>query len=478
MSQVFGTFSNDSVTINQYKYPYELYKSEVRNHEKSIHEYASDIVLAMQTALEAARPNFRLYENQPYINSVVRFKLVDFLLKMSVRLKIMPFVFYRAVRIFDRYCLKRIVVFDRAQLIITTCLWIAAKLNGGNNHFTNLTSDRNNNSVRTILDLGYGAGARFKGPTERYRFPKLSELIKLCGSRCTYDADMFKQMEVHILATLDWSFSDPGIEEYIVYSHEFKVTADEALETKLSEFFKIKQFVAYAACYLYELVKYDTLELAKILIHLVNDTLQLEERDPRFQTLNHSIIIDDSTILLDFRHAREIHRLLIRAVVNAPPYLLQCFDSSGPQLMYSLLTANYRAATDASCASSLSLASSANSIFSNYTYSPTPSCTTPTDCISDYYKPEPRLENFSRDRSHLLRTPVEMAHIHSHHYSLLQPPALALYARNNGSQASIRSLVSSKEHDIFDESGKYGLATPMSSDEECKSLLQGKRRAY
>lgn len=494
---VFGTFGNDTVTINQYKYPYHLYKSEVRVHETAIHEYAADIVRAMHAALEAARPNMKLYQNQPYVNAAVRFKLVDFLLKMLVRLKILPFVFCRAVRLFDRYCLKRIVLLDQAQLIITTCLWIAAKIHGGNNHFANLHSDNKDNSVRTITDLGYGCGARFKGPTERYRLPKLKELIKLCGSRCNYDANMFSQMELHIMLVLDWKLNDPSIDEYMVYSQELKVTADEALEAKLAEFFKIKQFVAYAACYLYELVGYDALEVAKVIVDLVNDTFLMQEHDPRYQTLNHSIIIDEDVV--DYNSYRDIQRHLVRAVVKAPPYLLDCFESRGPRLLFSLLATSYRPAPEcATYAALYSLASSAATLVfsdypaSSYTYaSPAASIHNNNDSIPsstpDYhYKacPEPKLpEGFSHvgRKNFAIRTPgVDPAHSHSHHYPPLVPPLGGNYARNNGSQVSLRLSALLKDAEIFDyDIAKYGLNTPMSGDEECKAAhdIKCKRRA-
>lgn len=483
---IFGTFCNDSVTIHQHKYSYNLYRSEVRTHETAIHEYAQDIVRTMQAALAAARPNVKLYDNQPYINLPVRFKLVDFLLKMLVRLKILPFVFCRAVRLFDRYCLKRIVLLDQAQLIITTCLWIAAKINGGNNHFANLHSDRKDNSVHTILDLGYGCGARFKGPTERYRLPKLKELIKLCGLRCNYDASRFNQMELHIMTVLEWKLNDPCIDEYMVYLQELKVTADEPLEAKLHEFFRIKQFAAYAACYLYELVGYDPLEVAKVLVDMVNDTFLLREHDPRYQTLNHLIIVDEDVV--DFKNYRDIQRHLARAITKAPSYLLECFDSRGPQLFFSLVATSYRHA-DFSYAL-YSLASSATtSVFldyptSSYTYaSPASLVHNNNDCIADLPpKPEPKFpDGFSQvGRKHLPRPPVDPAHTNSHQYPPLCPPnCAAAYVRSNTSQVSLPSSALSKDAEIFDyDPVKYGLNTPMSGDEECKTAeTKCKRRA-
>lgn len=486
--KIYGSFSNKSVTINQYKYPYECYKAEVRCHEKTIHEYSEEIMESMKVAMKEARPNVKLCENQPYINSVVRLKLVDYLLKMLVRLKILPFVFFKAVRYFDRYCLKRVVLLDQVQLIITTCLWIAAKVTGGNNHFINLNSDRRSEEVQTILDLGYGGGARFKGPTERYRMPKLNELIKLCGSRCNYDAEMFKQMEIHIMNALEWKLSDPSIEEYMVYSHEFKITKDIDAESKFGEYFKIKQFAAYAACYLYELIGYDLLEIAKVIVDLINDTFSLTEADFNFQTLNHSIMVHESVV--NRKRYIDIRKNLIHSIVKAPSYLLQCFDTRGPQLFHSLLTTSFRQASTLSLEVplsniSLSLTMSPSSVFSDYN-SGNYTCSSPASSVNSggeyLYKSEPDMRY--QDMFTIVRKPgangrspvLEPAHAGNHQYPTLCPPGP--YSRSNGSQVSLRSTASSKEHDIFDhDSSRFGDSTPLSGHEEMKSMYEPKRNA-
>lgn len=470
---VYGTFRNDHVSIRQYKYPHRLHKAEVRTHEMTIHEYAPEILATMAAVLEAAAANMKLYANQPYVSAAVRYKLVDFLLKMLVRLKLVPFVFYRAVRMFDRYCLKRIVLLDQAQLIITTCLWIAAKVVGGNNHFANLASQ--NNNVHTIADLGYGSGARFKGPTERYRLPKLAELIKLCGLRCNYDAAMFRQMELHIMDALDWRVNDPGIDEFMVYSHEFKITTDDPMEAKLREFFYMKEFAANASCYSYELVGYSPLQVLKVVVDLINDTFLLHESDVRHQTLNQAMLDDEAVV--DFRAYRDIRRHLVLAIARAPLYLLQLFDLRGPHLFHLLVAATYRPAANYPVSLALEPLSTSSSVFSeypsNYSYaSPAPSVHDPE------YREKP-LES---------RAPFLP---HSSNQTLSQGSGLAIptydpplcphaclsYPRNNGSTSSFRSA-SSKDHDVFDYTpARYGLCTPMSVDDEVKPVPEMKRRA-
>lgn len=385
----------------------------------------------------SARPNMKLYANQPYISPTVRSKLVDFLFKMLVRLKILPFVFVKAVRLFDRYCLKRIVLLDQAQLIITTCLWVAAKVNGGNNHFANMSTERRTDEVQSISDLGYGSGARFKGPTERYRLPKISELIRLCGLRCRYDASMFRDMELHLMAALEWRLTDPDIDEYMVYSHEYKVTRDEALEAKLEEFFAMKQFAAYASCFVYELAGFLPLEVAKVIVDVINETFLLREADFRFQTLNQLLLVDENVV--DCKNHAEIKRHVVSAVCQAPLYLLQIFNTRGPQLLHLLLSAKNRP-LDAVYLPSVLLGPSltTSSVFSEYNYS--------------YASPAP-LETDAGKTSR--RTPPGC------------PSYPLLFSNTN--LMSVDS-VSSAHDDYNYDPGLYGLSTPQSVNETLKRI--------
>lgn len=451
----------------------------MRSHEFCIHEYASDILDTMMAAMEAAAPNIILYNNQPYLNAAVRFRLVDFLLKMLVRLKLLPFVFYRAVAIFDRYCLKRIVLLDQAQLIITTCLWMAAKINGGNNHFANMTHD-STKCVNTIADLGYGSGGRFNGPTQRYRMPKVNELIKLCGSRCNYDAHMFKQMEMHIMDALDWHFNDPCIEDFMVYSHEYKVTDDDPMEAHVGEFFKMKEFVAYASCFVYDLVGYSPLQVAGAIVDLINRTFSLREHDIRFQMLNHSILDE---IVVDSRAHRGIQNHLVQAIVNAPPYLMQMFSSRGPQLLHLLEAANYRPIIGASYPASMVLepSSDASSVFSECHASSNYSSASLTLFTEEDPKllasestrvaSAPRVASTTR-RPTLITPDINHPFFTSHHYPRVHPLACPT---NNNSQVSLRS--GSATDQIFDyNSGHDETSTPMSTDDECKDATESEAK--
>lgn len=483
MPEVSGTFSNCHVSIHQLKYPANLYTREVTNHETCIHEYASDIVETMIVVLDTTAPNINLYNRQPYLNSAVRFKLVDFLLKMLVRLKLLPFVFCRAVRFFDRYCLKRIVLLDQAQLIITTCLWIAAKIHGGNNHFANLTSDSTKCSVRTIADLGFGSGAQFRGPTERYRMPKVNELVKLCGKRCNYDAGMFKQMEVHIMAALEWRLNDPAIDDFMIHSHEHRVPNNDDTDDNLREFLKMKQFVAYAGCYAYDLVGYSPFQIANAVVDLINSTFSLHEHDVCIQTLNHSILVDEAAAT----DVRDIQYHLVQAVVTASPYLMKMLGSRGPQLLHLLLAINFRhingpnetdigpnvrdnvPETGILYSASVGLESSLvseSSVFSEGLVSAV-SKVSPTLCIqnSDFSVSRKKFDQklpTDLKITHRLVPTADLAHPNFHQYPPMNPPmhpaARSAYFSINSSEVSLQSA-SSKEQIFDNNSLRY--STPM-----------------
>lgn len=330
--------------FEQKLYSSHLYSSEVSTHERVVSEYDMDIYETMLEQIEQNKPNVNLYKQQPYLTPAVRVKLVEFLLKMSVRLKILPFVFYKAVRLFDRYCCKRIVLLDQSQLIITTCLWIASKVNGGNNHFVNMNNlNKCIDGFRVIGDLGYGSGGKFIGPTERFRLPKLHELVKLCGAKCKYDMGMFKQMELHILSTLDWNLCDPLIEEFIIKSNEFctsQACGTNEGDISTGEMFKVKEYLSYISLYSFELVDINMLEVGQVVSDLINDVFQIDFNSSDYQiiqvppTLSSRSSYSSSRIDIEMSQYKMIKKNLIKSILNTSEYMLSLFNTSGPQYLY------------------------------------------------------------------------------------------------------------------------------------------------
>lgn len=326
----------DAVRFTQVDYPAALYESELAQHKMALEQY-EEIHHHMSRAQEAARPNLDLYKQQPYLTFLIRLKLIDFLVKMAIRLKILPFVLHKAVRIFDRYCSKRIVLLDQLQLIITTCLWLAAKIQGGNNHFVNLNNLDKVESVRTINDLGYGLGGKYLGPTERFRLPKLHELVKLCGAKCKYDQGMFKQMELHVLTTLEWSLNDPLIEEFLLRSEEFLIVPHDSRAAAIMEMCKVKEYLSYSALYLSELVDVSLPQLSQVIVDLINELFGFEEGSAHYQK---HVYDDGKPVRIDPATYSSIKKHLVRAVLNSSDFMLKLFCTSGPQHVYRQTVAN------------------------------------------------------------------------------------------------------------------------------------------
>ncbi|KAI5955622.1 HGC1 [Candida jiufengensis] len=343
--------------FKQLPYSSKLYKSELTIHQQTINEYEFEIYNNIINLMELNKPNMKLYNQQPYLTYNIRLKLIDFILKMSQRLKILPFVYFKAIKLFDRYCSKRIILLDQSQLIITTCLWISSKLIGGNNHFINLNNNNNtcnsNNgkNFKILNDLGYGSGGKYLGPTERFRLPKLFELIKLCGNKCNYDFNMFKQMELHILNTLDWNLNDPSIEEFLIKSEEFNILPTPTINNNNNnddnnnninnneylistyEIFKIKEYLSYISLYSNELIDVNIIELSQVIIDLINE---LYNNSNSINQINSKI-----NIKMDLKNYKFIKKNLIKSILKSSDFILKFFDSKGPQFIYKQIKYQY-----------------------------------------------------------------------------------------------------------------------------------------
>lgn len=437
-------------TFYQYNYPPQLYTSELNNHNQSLEEYSDDVYSSITQLLESNKPNLDLYKQQPYLTFSIRLKLIDFLLKMSIRLKILPFVLFKAVKIFDRYCSKRIVLLDQSQLIITTCLWVASKIQGGNNHFVNLNNLDKLTSIRTINDLGYGSGGKYLGPTERFRLPKLHELVKLCGAKCKYDQGMFKQMELHVLTTLDWSLNDPSIEEFIVSSREFSIVPGQ-----VNELFKVKEYLLYVVLYSFELIDVDLIEMSEVVMSLINEVFGFVQGDANFQVVNSANLDNDldfdsppafdnfsSTLKGSFSTSSKMvtKTHLIKSIINSSDFILKLFNSKGPQYLYKQIILHYSNETSMtprkrSITSPTSILDSPITIKNSpYQYQMN---TPPPRCVPPNYSPKVFKNKY---RSPKYKLPIQAT-----------------------SQASLNS--SGSHEDIFEFDYRRGVNTPVSENE-------------
>lgn len=158
--------------------PYSLMLEllESQANRKLVSEYLSDVTKVMAQLETSRAVNPSMIDLQPEIQWFMRPFLLDFLIELHSSFKLQPQTLFLCLSIIDRYCAKRIVFKRHYQLVGCTALWIAGKYED-----------------------------------KKSRVPTLRELSIMC--RNAYDEEMFIQMEMHILATLDWSLSHANLEE-------------------------------------------------------------------------------------------------------------------------------------------------------------------------------------------------------------------------------------------------------------------------
>lgn len=340
------------VTAKPTYYPIELSNSELLAHYETIQEYHQEIsanVIAQSTKF---KPDHKLIDQQPDMNPLqTRNKIVTFLFELSVMTRVTNGVFFHAVRLYDRYCSKRVVLKDQAELVVGSCLWLAAKTWGGCNHIIN------NVSVPT--------GGRFYGPNPRARIPRLSELVHYCGGSDVFDESMFIQMERHILDTLNWDVYESMINDYILnvdencliqyelYKNQLKhnaewkkkrqsqasndsdATVDENVDMEVSEFnnsdtkyeiededeelkmkvelINLKRFLIDLSCWQYDLLKYELFEVSNSIFSMIN----------KFTNQDQGPLL--STPVTSNANRTQIMSIFVNAVINAPKSLLEIY---------------------------------------------------------------------------------------------------------------------------------------------------------
>ncbi|GEQ66934.1 hypothetical protein JCM33374_g597 [Metschnikowia sp. JCM 33374] len=157
-------------------YPYVLEVLESQANKKLTSEYTKDIKQWLSVLESQSGVNPQMIDIQPEVQWYMRPYLLDFLIELHSSFRLQPSTLFLCVNIIDRYCAKRIVFKRHYQLVGCTALWIAGKYED-----------------------------------KKSRVPTLRELAIMC--RQAYDEEMFVQMEMHILSTLEWSLSHPSLEE-------------------------------------------------------------------------------------------------------------------------------------------------------------------------------------------------------------------------------------------------------------------------
>lgn len=345
--------------LTGYEYPVSLYLLELRQHEKTFKDYQEEL-LNYIIKNSHNKINIEVYKQQPYLNPLIRTQLLDFLLKMSIKMRTVSFVFFKAVKLFDKYCSKRIVLLDQSYLIIFTCLWIANKVQGGNNNHFNFKNfenlkKQNSNSKNT----GF-FGSRCYGSTQSPKSYKITHFYNLLCKKKKYGISVYKQMEFHILTVLNWKVNDPSVEDFIISSLEFNtISTLNSSEFNLSEFLKIKEFLSYASLYSWELVNVSFVHLSKVILDLINECFDLNLSNFYYQEsevlkyssqMSYNVMepnsdTHDKYLSMDLEKYNFIKTHLINSVLNSTQLMRTVFTTVGPQYLHYKLSSKYKFST-------------------------------------------------------------------------------------------------------------------------------------
>lgn len=261
-------------------YPISLASSELACHRQAVNEYHHELSYNLHQLSQHYRADLALIKSQPELTLDLRTPLLDFLYKVLKRTKLAPGIFYDAIKLFDRYCLKRVVLKSQAQLVGCTCIWLAAKNEGGCNHIVNL--------------LNKPISSRFQGPTQRSRIPRVIEFVQLCGPSCGYDEGMFIQMERHILNTLEWSILLILAYNWVFNVHELETMMDGVHFQDHIKMYYIKSFLVELLLYLPAFVMHDPAQIGAVVKKLILILILNEENHFGIHKLNLQKILDDN----------------------------------------------------------------------------------------------------------------------------------------------------------------------------------------
>ncbi|AJS68182.1 Cln1p [Saccharomyces cerevisiae YJM470] len=346
------------VTAKQTYYPIELSNAELLTHYETIQEYHEEISQNVLVQSSKTKPDIKLIDQQPEMNPhQTREAIVTFLYQLSVMTRVSNGIFFHAVRFYDRYCSKRVVLKDQAKLVVGTCLWLAAKTWGGCNHIIN------NVSIPT--------GGRFHGPNPRARIPRLSELVHYCGGSDLFDESMFIQMERHILDTLNWDVYEPMINDYILnvdencliqyelYKNQLQnnnsngkewsckrksqssddsdatveehissspqstgldgdtttMDEDEELNSKI-KLINLKRFLIDLSCWQYNLLKFELYEICNGMFSIINKFTNQDQGPFLSMPIGNDINSNTQT---------QVFSIIINGIVNSPPSLVEVY---------------------------------------------------------------------------------------------------------------------------------------------------------
>jgi hypothetical protein len=183
--------------------PYSTKLESIENFKNKIisSEYLPSIVEHFKEIELNSSVNAAMIDLQPEVKWYMRPYLVNFIIQLHSSLKLKPQTLFICWNIIDRYCAKRIAFKQHYQLIGCTALWIASKYED-----------------------------------KKSRVPNIKELNSMCSN--VYDDSMFKEMEIHILSTLNWSIGHTTLEDILQLAVKYSDPDGKELLNKPLELYK------------------------------------------------------------------------------------------------------------------------------------------------------------------------------------------------------------------------------------------------
>lgn len=98
-----------------------------RENPQAVTEYVNDIMSYFRKIEGVNGPSPKYISKQPHINAKMRAILVDWLVEVHLKFKLMPETLYLTINLIDRFLEKKVVARQRLQLVGVTCMLLASK---------------------------------------------------------------------------------------------------------------------------------------------------------------------------------------------------------------------------------------------------------------------------------------------------------------------------------------------------------------
>lgn len=98
-----------------------------RDDPQAVTEYINDIMSYFRVIEGVNGPSPSYMTKQPHINAKMRAILVDWLVEVHLKFKLMPETLYLTINLIDRFLEKKVVARQRLQLVGVTCMLLASK---------------------------------------------------------------------------------------------------------------------------------------------------------------------------------------------------------------------------------------------------------------------------------------------------------------------------------------------------------------